>query len=56
VSPGSEVALTFEDEQREDILKSLFGTYYQRNADKDIIFDINRVRLASRPAGYWARC
>ncbi len=43
MSPGSEVALTLADGQREDILSSLFAAYYKRLADRDVIFDTNRA-------------
>jgi sulfotransferase len=49
MSPGSEVALTLEDGQREDILKSLFGAYYQRQTGREVIFDTNRMWTARMP-------
>jgi sulfotransferase len=49
MSPGSEVALTLKDGQREDILRSLFSAYYQRTADREVIFDTNRIWTARMP-------
>lgn len=49
MSPGSEVALTLQDGQREDILRSLFNSYYQRLADREVIFDTNRLWTARMP-------
>ncbi len=49
MSPGSEVALTLQDGQREDILKSLFFSYYQRLAEQEVIFDTNRIWTARMP-------
>lgn len=49
MSPGSEVALTLEDGQREDILSSLFAAYYKRLANRDVIFDTNRVWTSRMP-------
>ena len=49
MSPGSEVALTLRDGQREDILRGLFATYYQRRTNRDVIFDTNRVWTARMP-------
>lgn len=49
MSPGSEVALTLEEGQREDILRALFQTYYRRLTDKAVIFDTNRIWTARMP-------
>jgi sulfotransferase len=49
MSPGTEVALTLKDGQREDILRGLFGTYYQRTAEREVIFDTNRIWTARMP-------
>jgi sulfotransferase len=49
MSPGSEVALTLKDGQREDILRSLFAAYYQRTAEREVIFDTNRIWTARMP-------
>ncbi|MBX9834694.1 MAG: sulfotransferase [Burkholderiaceae bacterium] len=49
MSPGSEVALTLKDGQREDILRGLFSTYYQRSAQREVIFDTNRIWTARMP-------
>lgn len=49
MSPGGEVALTLQDGQREDILRSLFDSYYQRLAEREVIFDTNRIWSARMP-------
>lgn len=49
MSPGSEVALTLEDGQREDILKALFAAYYKHQTVRDVIFDTNRIWTARMP-------
>jgi sulfotransferase len=49
MSPGSEVALTLQNGQREDILKSLFSAYYQRQTGREVIFDTNRDWSARMP-------
>ena len=49
MSPGSEVALTLKEGQREDILQSLFTAYYQRLAEREVIFDTNRIWTARMP-------
>ncbi|SFL40573.1 sulfotransferase [Nitrosomonas aestuarii] len=49
MSPGSEVALTLQTDQRENILRSLFNSYYQGIVDRPIIFDTNRVWTARMP-------
>lgn len=51
MSPGSEVALTLQDGQREDILKSLFSSYYKFLGDKhEVIFDTNRLDSEDAPS------
>lgn len=49
MSPGSEVALTLDEGQREDILRGLFVSYYQRLPARDVIFDTNRIWTARMP-------
>ncbi|MDO9140335.1 MAG: DUF4347 domain-containing protein, partial [Methylobacter sp.] len=49
MSPGSEVALTLKDGQREDILRGLFASYYQRSTEREVIFDTNRIWTARMP-------
>ncbi|MCU7836241.1 MAG: sulfotransferase [gamma proteobacterium symbiont of Taylorina sp.] len=49
MSPGSEVALTLQEGQRETILRSLFFSYYQDICDKPIIFDTNRNWTSRMP-------
>lgn len=49
MSPGSEVALTLEEGQREDILRGLFTSYYARQTDRELIFDTNRIWTARMP-------
>lgn len=48
MSPGSEVALTLEDGQREAVLRGLFESFYQNN-DRDVIFDTNRIWTSRMP-------
>lgn len=49
MSPGSEVALTLQKNQRENILRGLFYAYYQDSVDRPIIFDTNRIWTARMP-------
>lgn len=49
MSPGSEVALTLAEGQREDILRSLFSAYYQHDTQHEVIFDTNRLWTARMP-------
>lgn len=48
MSPGSEVALTLQDGQREQILRGLFRSFYE-NCDKEVIFDTNRIWTSRMP-------
>ena len=48
MSPGSEVALTLEDGQREAVLSGLFDSFYKNN-DKPVVFDTNRSWTARMP-------
>lgn len=49
MSPGTEVALTLEEHQREDILRGMFQSYYRRLTDKEVVFDTNRVWTSRMP-------
>lgn len=49
MSPGAEMAMTIEEDQRKDILRGLFDSYYQRCGDKEIIFDTNRMWTLRMP-------
>lgn len=49
VSAGSEFASMVNIEQRRAILQGLFASYYQVQADKDIIFDTNRLWCTRLP-------
>ena len=50
LSAGSEMALLTTTEQRECILKSLFTAFYAGHADREVIFDTNRIWTARLPA------
>jgi sulfotransferase len=50
MSRGNETALFIDEEQRKDLLASLFESYYRPQQDKDVIFDTNRVWCARLPA------
>jgi sulfotransferase len=43
MSTNSEYSIFFPEEKRQAILKNLFVTYYQDQAEKDVIFDTSRV-------------
>ena len=49
MSPGSEVALTLQDGQREDILRGLVHSFYQRVTAHEVVFDTNRLWTARMP-------
>lgn len=47
---GNETALFIDEEQRRDLLTSLFETYYRQQQHKEVIFDTNRLWCARLPA------
>lgn len=49
MSPGSEVALTLKEGQREEILRSLFDAYYRNQTTSEVVFDTNRLWTARMP-------
>lgn len=49
VSAGSEFATQVDEEQRHDLLASLFEAYYRNEEHKDVIFDTNRMWCAKLP-------
>lgn len=50
VSAGSEFGQVVTTEQRRAVLRGLFSSYYRDQADKDVIFDTNRMWCARLPA------
>lgn len=50
VSAGSEFASQVDNQQRKDLLTGLFQAYYQREQDKAVVFDTNRMWCAKLPA------
>lgn len=50
VSAGSEFGPVVSTEQRRNLLRGLFSSYYQDQADKEVIFDTNRMWCAKLPA------
>ena len=50
MSPGNEFAVFISEEQRMDLLKALFTTYYRNEAQKEVIFDTNRMWCTRLPA------
>lgn len=49
VSAGSEFATQVDNEQRQDLLASLFAGYYRKEQAKDVIFDTNRMWCSKLP-------
>jgi sulfotransferase len=49
-SVGSEFSPVIDQPMRRRLLRSLFDTYYAEHADKDLIFDTNRLWCAKLPA------
>lgn len=49
MSPGSETALTLSQEQRINILKGLFFSFYENIHNTPVIFDTNRMWTARMP-------
>jgi len=49
VSAGSELSTMVSAEQRSDILKGLFHSYYGKH-DQEVVFDTNRAWMAQLPA------
>lgn len=49
MSAGSEIALLVNEEQRRDILKGLFASFYGPMTDKQVVFDTNRTWCARLP-------
>lgn len=47
---GSEFGTTVSTEQRRRLLRGIFEAYYADRADKDVIFDTNRMWCAHMPA------
>ena len=47
---GSEFGTTVSTEQRRRLLRGIFAAYYADQADKDVIFDTNRMWCAHMPA------
>jgi sulfotransferase len=43
MSAGSEIALLMSEAQRERILRALFTEFYAEYADRDVVFDTNRI-------------
>lgn len=50
LSAGSEFAPLIKREQKRELLKGLFGSYYHDHQDKRVIFDTNRMWSARLPA------
>ena len=50
MSPGKEFAVFITEEQRRDILESLFAAYYRKEAPKEVLFDTNRFWCSKLPA------
>lgn len=48
-SAGSEFAPVITQTQRRNLLRGIFSSYYQEQADKALIFDTNRAWCASMP-------
>lgn len=48
-SAGSEFAPVFTLTQRRNLLRGIFSSYYAQQADKEVIFDTNRIWCASMP-------
>ena len=46
VSASSEFANQVDQTQRKNLLTGLFHSYYQQDADREVIFDTNRTRCA----------
>lgn len=49
MSPGSEVALTLQEGQRENILRGLFHSFYPQANTSPVVFDTNRLWTARMP-------
>ena len=49
VSANSEFGTQVNNQQRKDLLTGLFDSYYKSEADKDIVFDTNRMWCAKMP-------
>ncbi|OYU45778.1 MAG: sulfotransferase family protein [Burkholderiales bacterium PBB4] len=49
VSAGSEFSVQVDNVQRKALLKGVFNSYYERENDKEIIFDTNRMWCAKLP-------
>jgi sulfotransferase len=49
VSAGSEFAVQVDNVQRKALLKGLFNSFYEREKDKEVIFDTNRMWCAKLP-------
>lgn len=50
LSRRNEAAVFIEDEQRRDVLRGLFGSYYRTLSTEKLIFDTNRAWCAKLPA------
>lgn len=50
MSRKNEAAIFISDQQRENILRGLFSSYYDELAHKDVIFDTNRIWCTKLPA------
>lgn len=50
MSRKNEAAIFISDQQRESILRGLFSSYYDEIADKEVIFDTNRIWCTKLPA------
>ena len=50
MSRRNQAAVFLTDEQRQDVLKGLFSSYYNRDGDKQVIFDTNRMWCTKLPA------
>jgi sulfotransferase len=49
MSGENESAVFLSDEQKQQLILSLFSTYYQSQSDKDVIFDTNRLWCSKLP-------
>lgn len=50
MSPGKEFSIFITENQRKDILQSIFAAYYRDEANKEVIFDTNRSWCSKLPA------
>lgn len=47
--PQNETSVFLDEERRQDILRSVIGSYYRPQADRSVIFDTNRMWAARLP-------